>query len=147
MGGAERQSSRARVSGETIVTLHTLKQKALESPAWRTFFTVLGTIVSGVLSGSFVSEISTPHGLAWARFYASPSFYGLAVLSVIIYAYNRALYLHERDLSRFLDVDFCTAYMRSKLLPEAAERYKKLIRDGHGGELKHATDELREILK
>ncbi len=119
----------------------------LESPAWRTFFTVLGTLVSGVLSGAFVAEITTPAGLKWQAFYNTKSFYGLAALAWILYVYNRAVFLHEREISRFLDNDFCTAYMRSKLLPEAAERFKELIRNGQGGELKQATDEIKKILK
>jgi hypothetical protein len=39
------------------------------------------------------------------------------------------------------------AYMRSKCLPEAAEQYKLLIKNGTGGELKQAMDELKKILK
>jgi hypothetical protein len=80
-------------------------------------------------------------------FYKVRSFYGLCALIVGIYWYNRELYLYEREVSRFLDSDYYIAYMRSKCLPEAAERYKELIRNGVGGEFKQAMDEIRKILK
>lgn len=48
---------------------------------------------------------------------------------------------------RFSDNDYCMAYMRSQCLPEAAEQYKRKIRDGEGGELKQAMDELKKVLK
>ena len=48
----------------------------LESPGWKTFFSVIIPIITGVLSGLFVSEISTPAGLNWSKFYhQSPELY------------------------------------------------------------------------
>ena len=124
-----------------------LREYILESPGCRTALSVVIPVVAGVLSGTFVSEVSSPGGLGWGAFYKAPSFYGLCVLCAVIYWYNRQLYLYEREAHRFLDSDYCIAYMRSKCLPEAAERYRELIRSGAGGELKQAMDEVRKILK
>jgi len=123
------------------------REYLFESPGLRTFFSAIIPIVAGVLSGSFVIEITTSSGLAWGVFYKARSFYALVALSLAIYWYNRALYLYEREVQRFMDADYCIAYMRSKCLPEAAERYKELIRNGVGGELKRAMDELSKILR
>lgn len=117
------------------------------SPALKTFFSVIIPILSGILSGTFIVEITARNSLNWSRFYYSKSFYGLLILVWIIYWYNRASYLYEKEVERFLDKDYCVAYMRSKCLPEAAERYKELIRNGEGGELRQAMDELKEILR
>jgi hypothetical protein len=119
----------------------------MESPGIRTLFSAVFPIVAGVLSGTFIFEITTSTGLAWKLFYGTSSFYALCVLSLVIYLYNRELYLYEQEISRFRDVDYCVAYVRSKCLPEAAERYKELIRNGSGGELKQAMDELRRALR
>jgi hypothetical protein len=119
----------------------------LESPGLRTFFSAVIPIVAGVLSGTFVLEITTSKGLAWGTFYNARSFYALLALSLGIYWYNRELYLYDREVHRFSDVDYCIAYMRSKCLPEAAERYKERIRNGAGGELEQAMDELRRSLR
>jgi len=124
-----------------------LRQYILESPGCRTVLSTVIPVVAGVLSGTFVLEITPPAGLDWGLFYKAPSFYALCMLTVVIYWYNRELYLYEREIDRFLDSDYCIAYMRSKCLPEAAERYRELIRSGAGGELKQAMDELRKILK
>jgi hypothetical protein len=127
--------------------LDAIRKRLIESPGLRTFFAGVLPIVAGVLSGVFTFEITTPSGIDWLLFYKAKSFYGLCVLCVVIYLYNRELYLYERDISRFLDADYCTAYMRSKCLPEAAERYRELIRSGGVGELEQAMTELRKVLK
>lgn len=124
-----------------------LREKFLESPGFRTFFSIILPIFAGVFSGTFVSEITTASGLNWAGFYRTLSFYVLLGLSIFIYWYNRELYHYEKEVSRFIDSDYCIAYMRSKCLPEAAERYKHLIRNGGGGELVAAMDELKRILR
>jgi len=129
------------------MTIKGLKEALIESPSSRTVFGFIVPLVSGVLSGIFVNEISTPTGILWKLFYKAPSFYGLIFLGIIIFLYNRALYLHEKEMMRFLDSDYCVAYMRSKCLPEAAERYKSLIRSGDGGEFEKAMDELNKVLK
>jgi hypothetical protein len=124
-----------------------IREGILESPGLRTFFSAVIPILAGVLSGIFVLEITTATGVAWGAFYKARSFYGLVVLSFVIYRYNRELYLYEREVQRFLDADYCIAYMRSKCLPEAAERYKELIRTGYGGQLQQAMEELMRILR
>lgn len=129
------------------MNLSEYKLIVIESPAWKTVFAFIVPLVAGVLSGIFVAEITNSEGIAWTDFYKAKSFYGLIVLGFCMYYYNKSVYLHERELSRFLDADYCTAYMRSKCLPEAAERYKQLIRSGDGGELKQAMDELKKVLK
>jgi hypothetical protein len=83
----------------------------------------------------------------WSLFYKANSFYGLIILSICMYLYNKSVYLYENQVSKFADADYCTAYVRSKCLPEAAEKYKESIRTGNGGELKQAMDELRKVLK
>lgn len=122
-------------------------QQLLDSPAWKTVFSAVFPIITGILSGTFVAEISTPQGLDWPHFYRAWSFYGLACLTAVIYAYNRALYQREIEITRFSDTEFCVAYMRSKCLPEAAERFKVMIRDGEAGELARIMGELKKSLK
>lgn len=119
----------------------------MESPGWKTFFSVVLPVLSAVFSGTFVAEITGPQGLQWNIFYKAWSLYGLFALTVIIYFYNRALYKREKDISRFSDSDFCMAYMRSKCLPEAAEKFREIIRQGHGGELVQIMMELKKSLK
>ena len=119
----------------------------MESPGWKTVFSAVLPILSAFFSGTFVVEIMGPHGLRWNLFYKAWSLYGLFVLIVIIYFYNRALYIREKDISRFSDSEFCMAYMRSKCLPEAAEKFREIIRQGHGGELAQIMTELKKSLK
>ena len=68
-------------------------------------------------------------------------------IALFVYVYYRAVYIYDKNVERFLDDDYCRAYMRSKCLPEAAERYKEIIRNGEGGELEEAMQEFERILK
>jgi hypothetical protein len=130
------------------VWLRDLRARFLDSPRSKTLAFAISTVASGVLASAFVVEIALPGGgLVWANFYKCTSFYGLVVLLSIDYVLHRSVYIYETEIRRFLDADYCTAYMRSKCLPEAAERYRQLIREGKGGELKQAMDEIKKILK
>lgn len=104
-------------------------------------------MVAGILAGIFVFEITTPAGIQWDSFYRAKSFYLILALGVIVYFYNRALYSRDRDVLRFADSEYCVAYMRSKCLPEAVERYRTAIRLGNSTELDEAKKELRRVLK
>jgi hypothetical protein len=119
----------------------------LETPGWKTFFSSVIPAVSAIFSGTFVFEITTQAGLDWKAFYRTKSFYCLILTVVIIYLYNRAVYVHEKKINSFRDKDYCLAYMRSKCLPEAAEKYRERIRSGNGGELEQAMSELKKILR
>jgi len=59
----------------------------LESPGWKTFFSVIIPIITGILSGLLVAEISSPSGINWKIIYYTKSFYGLLTIVVIIYFY------------------------------------------------------------
>lgn len=122
-------------------------KRVLESPEWKTFFSAVLPILIGVLSGIFVAQISTSSGIDWGSCYTAGSFYLLVATTIITYLYHLAVYIHEKQIMRYLDNDYCIAYMRSQCLPEAVEQYKLAIREGHGGELKTAMAELKKALK
>lgn len=119
----------------------------IASPGWKTLFSAVLPVVSGILSGAFIIEITVGGALDWKLFYKARSFYGLVVLTLITYVYHRLVYRREVEIGKFSDTDFCVAYMRSKCLPEAAERFKQLIREGHGGELLEIMKEVKLSLK
>ena len=127
--------------------LKDLKDRVLESPGWKTVFAFVLPLLAGVLSGVFVTEITQNSIIVWALFYKANSFYGLLFFGLCTYFYNRAIYLHEREISRFLDTDYCVDSVRSKCLPDAAERYTELIRSGNVGQLEQAMEELKKVLK
>jgi len=119
----------------------------IASPGVKTLVAVADAMLSGVLSGAFISEISTPIGLDWGSFYRKWSFYGLLILTVLTYFYHKTVYGCETDILRFADDEYCLAYMRSLCLPAAAERYNEMIRRGNFGELERAMAEVRRILE
>ena len=123
-----------------------LKAALYDSPGWKTTFSILSMVITGVLSGAFIAEITIPSGLEWALFYKSKSFYGLMFISSVLYFYNKGLYKREHEIAKFIDNEYCVAYIRSQCLPEAAERYKELIRNGDVGQLEQAMAEIKKIL-
>lgn len=107
----------------------------------------MNLIVAGVMSSAFIVEISTKDGLRWSDFYRATSFYVLIVLAIVNYIFHKSVYTREIDILKFRDNEYCKAYMRAKCLPEAAVRYKEMIRSGQIGELEKAMDEVDKILK
>ncbi len=127
--------------------LSDLRLWILESPTSKALISTVLAAAIGVLSGSFVTEITTLAGLEWGRFHKTWSVYGLLAVTAAQVVYSRLLYNYEIEIMKFLDGDYCIAYLRSKCLPEVAEKYKTRIRNGQGGEFKDAMDEIREVLK
>lgn len=119
----------------------------LNSPTLRTVFSSVIPIVVGILSGLFVAEITGPAGIQWADFYKKPSFYGLVLATIVTFLYYRALYIHDVSIEKFLDDDYCRAYVRSRCLPEAAAKYNEQIKSGDSGEFESAMRELEGFLK
>ncbi len=124
-----------------------ISEAIIESPTWRTVFGFILPVLAGLFSGVFTTEITDSTGIHWGIFYSTSSFYVLIALSAILFFYNRALFMYDRELMKFSDSEYCRAYMRSKCLPEAAEMYKRRIREGNFGELSQAMDELNKVLK
>ena len=124
-----------------------IKSTFTESPEWKATLSIVLSIVTGILSGPFVTEITVDGRLLWRSFYKAHSFYLLVVLSILIFIYNRFLYLREKDIEKFRDAEYCLAYMRSKCLPEAADRFIAKIRDGDLDEFRKAMDEVKGALK
>lgn len=119
----------------------------LAAPAIRALINVIFPILSGLFSGIFTAQIAGKDGLVWGQFYQAWALYPLVITVLILFFYTRALYKRETHILNFADADFCVAYMRSKCLPEAAEKYKELIREGKGGELMKVMSELKKSLK
>ena len=100
----------------------------------------------GVYSGALIADITTPTGLVWRLAIRSISLYILVLLTGFQGWYTRRLLLYERETMRFLDNDYCVAYLRSICLPELALRAQERIRVGQGGEFKQAMDEIKQVL-
>jgi len=124
-----------------------LIENFLISPLARTIAFVSSSIIAAILAGTFVTEITVNGTIQWSQFYKTLSFYGLALQSILVYGYQRFLFSYERKVEKFADAVYCKAYVMSKCLPEMADKYIQMIRNGQGGDLKRAMDELRRSLQ
>ncbi|TAH00129.1 MAG: hypothetical protein EAZ15_09800 [Sphingobacteriales bacterium] len=99
-------------------------------PEVRTGIFILSVLLSGILCSGFITEITLNGKLEWSSFYQTTTFWILCVYTIVLYLYNRFIYLHEKNILKFLDDDYCKAYIINQCLPEITERYKKDIKDG-----------------
>jgi hypothetical protein len=99
-------------------------------PEVRTGIFILSVLLSGILCSGFITEITVNGKLEWFTFYKTTTFWLLCVYTILLYMYNRFIYLHEKNILKFLDDDYCKAYIINQCLPEITERYKKDIKDG-----------------
>jgi uncharacterized membrane protein YfcA len=124
-----------------------LKQRIADAPLAKALIPALLSAGIGVFSGSLVTEITVASELRWAEVPQTLSFYMLLVLTAAQIIFSRWVYEMDRDVMRFSETTYCLAFIRSRLLPEVAIRFGEQIRNGQGGELKRAMDEVREVLK
>ncbi|GAB5554529.1 MAG: hypothetical protein Sapg2KO_41200 [Saprospiraceae bacterium] len=115
-----------------------------DSPELKTMIFIGSVILSGVLCSGFITEITVDGKLEWKLFYKTTTFWIIIGYAFILYLYNRFLYNHEKNIMKFLDDDYCKAYIINQCLPEITERYKQDIKDG-----KEFTDliDIRKELK
>lgn len=130
-----------------MIDAQKIEKLLFESPGAKAFINVILPIMSGFFSGVFTAQITGAKGLEWWRWYEAWGVYALIAILVILFFYTRASYRKEARVLDFADADYCIAYMRSKCLPEAAEKYKEIIRTGNGGELMQVMTELKKSLK
>lgn len=125
--------------------LRQTKDWLLVSPLGKTFGFFISVILSGVFSGALITEITIEGNLDWSTVHEAKSFYVLLGLLIVIYVYNRFLYQEEQSVRKFLDNDYCRAYVKSKALPELAGEYRKIIRDRKN--IKNLNDWEKELNK
>jgi hypothetical protein len=124
-----------------------LKQRLADSPLAKALIPALLSVGIGVLSGSLITEITSASELKWSEAPRTISFWGLFLLTGAQIIFSRWVYEIDRDVMKFAETTYCVAFIRSRLLPEVAIRFGEQIRNGEGGELKRAMDEIREVLK
>lgn len=76
-------------------------KKWLLTPSGKTIIFVLSVIVSGILSGSFVTQITIEGKLVWKLFYKTLSFYLVVLYIIALYFYNKYIYVQEKDVMEF----------------------------------------------
>lgn len=125
-----------------------IKYLVKTSPKFKTLIFVFSVVISGVLSGGFINEITTNGKVAWNTFYKSTCFYLLDIYCFLAFIYYRFVYNEEVRTENFMDEDYCKAYMRKEAIPELARKYKEELKKGSKpSELKEYHKELRELLK
>lgn len=118
------------------------------SPGGKTFTFSFSVIVSGILCGWFIVEITQGNKIIWGSFYTVASFYFLLAYLIFVYIYNRYIYQHEKKVCNFLDDDYCRAYLRSECMPELVKKYRESIQKGKvPEELNDIHKEIKKILK
>lgn len=136
--------TREFISHDSIATRH-LKSTDYATPG------DLKSDISRAIDAKFINGIILIEQNNSFPFYISnifktKSFYALILIMLLLYLYQRNLFKFETDILNFKDSEYCMAYLRSKCLPEMAEKYKNAIRNGSGDELLQAADVLQRAL-
>mgnify|MGYP001769527560 CR=1 FL=1 len=118
------------------------------SPEIKTIIFILSVLISGILCSGFITEITKDGKLDWTTFYKAVTFWLLIGYSFIIYLYNRFIYRFEKNILKYLDENYCKAYIVNACLPEITERYKQELRSGKKtSEMIDISKELKKLLK
>lgn len=118
-----------------------IKNKIKNSPLFKTIIGVSSLIIAGILSNTFVAEITIDSEIHLNLFYKTKSFYFLLIFIVLIYFYYRFLWSIDKSTADFKDDEYCKAYMRKECLPQYAKKINELIKSGKD------ANEVRNIIK
>jgi hypothetical protein len=125
-----------------------VKRIIKDSPLIKTVIFFTSVFLSGILASGFVSEITESGKLKWINFYKTTSFYLIIIYLLILYMYNRFLFISETEQKKFLEKDYVQSYIVSECLPELAERYKRDLKDGKSqNELIDIQKEIKKLTK
>lgn len=118
------------------------------SPEIKTLIFILSVLISGILCSGFITEITKDGKLDWTAFYNAVTFWLLIGYSFVIYLYNRFIFKFEKNILKYLDENYCKAYIVNACLPEITERYKQDLRSGKKtSEMIDINKELKKLLK
>jgi hypothetical protein len=131
------------------LNLDDVKNKAkdiiLRSPLGKTLTFVGAVIISGILCGAYINELTVNNEVQWVRSLKVAPTYLIIIYCVLLYLYNKALYNEDMAIQNFAEQDFTDAYLKSQYIPEVGSRYRKLIREGKIEELKELDSALKEM--
>ena len=109
-----------------------IKNLIENSAGFRTLSFVFTTIISGVLCGAFITEITVNGKLDWswntlkhARF-----FWGLCIYIVLYLLYSTYFYNSEKNILKYRDLEFCLAYVTKAGLQHISDRWNQDVKDG-----------------
>lgn len=106
------------------------KRFLVTSPLGRTIGFFLSIIVSGILCGTFVTEITRNGVIIWSLSGESKSFYLILFFLLFVYLYNKILYDEDVKIQNFADKDYCKAYLRKNTMNEFAKKVCDDLKNG-----------------
>lgn len=117
----------------------------VQNPITKISIDTLSVISFSVFSGCFVTDITSDGKIIWLNFYHSTSFYILVLLIFLWIPYKKYHYDEEVSVEKFMDDDYCNAYIKKEGLRAAASRMSELIRGGKSdGQIKDLMSKLNQ---
>lgn len=107
-----------------------IKEKIFLSPLFKTVSFGFSVIVSGILCGSYVNELTVNNKVEFHRTFEILPTYIILIYLALIYIYLKFLYTAEKNILNFANKEHCVAYTRSQLIPELNNAMKTHIRTG-----------------
>ncbi|WP_280157465.1 hypothetical protein P5616_010635 [Priestia aryabhattai] len=117
-----------------------IKKLISESPFFQTITFGSSVIISGILCGAFVNELTVNNKVQWLNAYKVLPTYLIAIYLIIVYWYTKLLYEERTEIMKFADNDYFAAYARRELLLEILLKSRELIRENRTNELTQFKD-------
>lgn len=124
-----------------------IRDRVYQSPGIKTAISIVTSVLGGIFTNTFVTEITTPKGIDWALFYGTFSFWAILVVCLVTFLFHRFLHSYETEVSAFMDTEFCLAYARSQLIPAQVQASIQAISSGDTQKFKEAMKTIKDALK
>jgi ABC-type bacteriocin/lantibiotic exporter with double-glycine peptidase domain len=133
-----------------MINFNEIKKKIIilfQKPIIKVIINNMFPIIMGVIGGLYTTTITDNSIIDFKSSFKKPIFYILIVMLFVNFTYNYVVYRYEKSLSRFIDDEYCMAYMRSQLIPEFADSYKVRIKNGEITDLEEIMKNFKKALK
>jgi hypothetical protein len=112
------------------------------SPRLRLFLSMVFTILIGIFSSLFATEITVNGVITWSLTTSATSFWWLSILSISWIAVQIFYWREDERVLAFGDEDYCIAHIRKSKLEAVAAQLKS--NPSHSG-LVNASQVLKEL--
>ena len=104
----------------------------LSKPLAKTIVFGISVFLSGILCSAFVAEITTKDGLLWGDFYKKWTFWFIVLYLLLVFSYNVFIYRAEKSVEKFMDENYCKAYVIRSCMQDIVEKAKDEINSTKG---------------
>jgi len=114
---------------------------------FKTIVSWIELIVFAVVAAVYIDEIKHDGRIDWSLSFKTVWFYLLIVISLFLFFYKRQVYIYEKVITQWNDIEFIKGYMLSECIPAYAKKFNRDLKEGKEINFIEFSKQLKGFLK